>query len=86
MKQRSAQVNHQSRQNVHYRTHTRNCPKRPPPSIPLAVISQYLAGSFLHLLQWWLGAEMPYTPQQMESIFQQLAMPGIWAVIEQKSE
>jgi AcrR family transcriptional regulator len=28
MKQRSAQVNHQTSQNVHYRTPTRNCPKR----------------------------------------------------------
>ncbi len=60
--------------------------KKRPPSIPLAVISQYLAGSFLHLLKWWLRAEMPYTPEQMESIFQQLALPGVWATVEEKSE
>jgi AcrR family transcriptional regulator len=60
--------------------------KKRPPSIPVAVISQYLAGSFLHLLKWWLRAEMPYTPEHMENIFQQLALPGVWATIEEKSE
>ena len=65
---------------------TTSTKRPPPPSIPLAVISQYLAGSFLHLLKWWLRAEMPYTPEQMESIFQQLAMPGVWAAIEEKSQ
>lgn len=57
-----------------------------PPSIPPAVIAQYLAGSFLSLLKWWLKAEMPYTPEQMERIFQQLALPGVWTSIEGKSE
>jgi AcrR family transcriptional regulator len=53
-----------------------------PPSVPWAVIAQYLAGSFLHLVKWWLRAEMPYEPEQMERIFQQLALPGVWATIE----
>jgi AcrR family transcriptional regulator len=58
--------------------------EKPSPSLPLAVVSQYLAGSFLSFLKWWLRAEMPYTPEQMERIFQQLALPGVWAVIEGK--
>jgi AcrR family transcriptional regulator len=53
-----------------------------PPSVPWDVTSQYLAGSFLHLVKWWLRAEMPYAPEQMERIFQQLALPGVWATIE----
>ncbi len=64
---------------------TASAEKRPP-SVPLDVVSQYLAGSFLSLLKWWLKSEMPYTPEQMESIFQQLALPGVWATIEGKSE
>jgi hypothetical protein len=55
-----------------------------PPSIPLAVISQYLAGSFLSLLKWWLKAEMPYAPEQMERIFQQLALPGVQTITKGK--
>lgn len=46
---------------------------------PLPVVAQYLAGAFLNLFRWWMEAEMPYTPEQMDSIFQRLAMPGVWA-------
>jgi AcrR family transcriptional regulator len=52
-----------------------------PPSIPLRVIAQYLAGAFLNLLKWWLDAEMPYTPEEMDRIFQQLALPGVQATV-----
>jgi AcrR family transcriptional regulator len=57
--------------------------KRSPP-IPLPVVSQYLAGAFLTLLKWWVEASMPYPPEQMESIFQQLALPGVWAMLKEK--
>ncbi len=56
--------------------------KRSPP-IPLPVVSEYLAGAFLTLLKWWLAADMPYPPEQMESIFQQLALPGVWAMLKE---
>src|SRR5260370_42655838 len=55
------------------------------PSVPLTVMSQYLAGAFLNLLKWWLEAEMPYSPAQMDEMFQQLALPGVWAALEGKS-
>ena len=54
------------------------------PSVPLPVLSQYLAGAFLNLLKWWLEAEMPYSPAQMDDMFQQLALPGVWAVAQGK--
>ncbi len=54
------------------------------PSIPLPVVSQYLAGAFLTLLKWWVVADMPYPPEQMENIFQQLALPGVWAMLKEK--
>ena len=54
------------------------------PRIPLAVVAQYLAGAFLNLLKWWLEAEMPYTAEQMDDMFQQLALPGLWATVEGK--
>lgn len=52
------------------------------PSIPLAVVAEYLAGAFGNLLKWWLKADMPYSPEEMESIFQQLALPGVRSVME----
>jgi AcrR family transcriptional regulator len=60
---------------------TSACAGKHSPSIPLAVVAQYLAGAFLNLFKWWLEAEMPYAPEQMDSIFQQLALPGVWATI-----
>ena len=60
------------------------CAERRSPPIPLQVVSQYLAGALLTLLKWWIGASMPYPPEQMESIFQQLALPGVWAMLKEK--
>lgn len=56
------------------------------PSTPLAVVSQYLAGALLNLLNWWLEAGMPYTPEEMDRIFRGLALPGVWAILGKKSE
>jgi hypothetical protein len=50
------------------------------------VVSAYLAGAFLNLLKWWLKAGMPYAPEEMDRIFRQLALPGVWATLERKSE
>ncbi|GCE07490.1 TetR/AcrR family transcriptional regulator [Dictyobacter aurantiacus] len=60
------------------------CAERRSPPIPLPVVSQYLAGTFLTLLKWWVAADMPYPPEQMENIFQQLALPGVWAMLKEK--
>jgi AcrR family transcriptional regulator len=52
--------------------------------VPLSVASQYLAGAFLSFLKWWLEAETPYPPEQMDGMFQYLALPGVWATIGEK--
>ncbi|HLW00594.1 MAG TPA: TetR/AcrR family transcriptional regulator [Ktedonobacterales bacterium] len=60
------------------------CAEKRTPPIPLAVVAQYLADTLLTLLRWWLAADMLYPPEQMEGIFQQLAMPGVWVIITGK--
>ena len=45
--------------------------------IPSAVVTQYLSGAFLNLLKWWIKAEIPYSAEQIDEIFWQLALPGI---------
>ncbi len=57
------------------------CAENCSPPVPLPLVAQYLAGAFLTLLHWWVAADMPYQPEQMEGIFQQLAMPGVWAML-----
>ena len=59
------------------------CAEKRAPPIPLPVVSHYLAGTFLTLLKWWVAADMPYPPEQMETIFQQLALPGVWALLQE---
>jgi AcrR family transcriptional regulator len=55
-------------------------------SVPPPVVAHYLAATFLTLLKWWLIADMPYSPEQMDAFFQQLALPSRWATGENKSE
>jgi AcrR family transcriptional regulator len=50
-------------------------------AVPISVTARYLAGALLNVLKWWLDAEMPYTPEEMDTMFQQLALPGVWAVV-----
>ncbi|HEX9923859.1 MAG TPA: TetR/AcrR family transcriptional regulator [Anaerolineae bacterium] len=52
------------------------------PSVPPPVMATYLAGALLTLLTWWLDHNMPYPPEQMDEMFQVLAMPGVWAALE----
>ncbi|GHP01179.1 TetR family transcriptional regulator [Reticulibacter mediterranei] len=47
------------------------------PELPVEVVAHYLTGALLGLLRWWLKAEMPYSPQQMDALFRQLARDGL---------
>lgn len=54
--------------------------------VPPPIVAHYLAGTFLTLLKWWLSADMPYSAEEMDEFFQQLALPGRWATGENQSE
>jgi hypothetical protein len=56
---------------------TRLCQGKPEPSIPLDILSYSLAGTLLILLKWWLDHKMPYPPEHMDEIFQQLIMLNV---------
>ena len=45
--------------------------------VPLPVMANFLAGSFLSLVNWWLDNKMSYSPEQMDEMFRKLALPGI---------
>lgn len=44
---------------------------------PFALVADYMAGAIFHLLKWWLDHEMPYTPAELDVLFQQLVLPGV---------
>jgi AcrR family transcriptional regulator len=51
------------------------------PAVPLAIVATYVTGTWVTLLKWWLDNKMPYAPERMEEIFQQLIMPGVVAAL-----
>jgi AcrR family transcriptional regulator len=50
-------------------------------TVPPEIVADYLAGALLTLVHWWLDNGLPYSPEQMEAFFHQLALPGVRAVL-----
>ena len=50
-------------------------------SVPLPVLTDSLTGALITLIKWWLDHDMPYPPERMDEIFQQLSMPGVYGVL-----
>ncbi|MEP7136786.1 MAG: TetR/AcrR family transcriptional regulator [Chloroflexota bacterium] len=46
-------------------------------NVPIPILANYMAGSFLTLLKWWLDNKMIYSPEQMNEMFKELTLPGI---------
>jgi len=44
---------------------------------PVPILANFLAGSLLSLLKWWLDNKMMYSPEQMDEMFRKLALPGV---------
>jgi AcrR family transcriptional regulator len=45
--------------------------------IPLPILANFIAGSFLILLKWWLENKMNDSPEEMDKIFKRLIRSGI---------
>lgn len=54
-----------------------------PPAVPLPLLTAYLAGGLMALAEWWLAQGMPYSPEEIEQIFQKLALPGLKQMVEE---
>jgi AcrR family transcriptional regulator len=46
---------------------------------PPPILANFLVGSFLTLLQWWLESKRIQSPEQMDAIFKKLTLTGIEA-------
>ena len=55
---------------------------KPAPSVPIPVLSNYLASELFSLLKWWLDHNMPYPPERMDEIFHALVTPTFRTVLE----
>lgn len=56
-------------------------PDGQPLPIPLPVITNFVAGGLLSMLLWWLNNETSYSPEEMNEMFCNLAMPGIFMAL-----
>jgi len=41
-----------------------------------------MAATIVTILKWWLDNEMPYSPERMDELYQQLLRPGIQATLQ----
>jgi AcrR family transcriptional regulator len=48
-------------------------------TVPMPILANFIAGSFLTLLQWWLENKMNYSPDEMDKIFKTLTIPAVEA-------
>ena len=48
---------------------------------PLELVADYMAGTIITMLKWWLGNDMPYTPEQLGALFYELVLPGVQATL-----
>jgi len=51
------------------------------PSVPLDIVTHYIASSLMALITLWLDRDLPYTAEQMDAMFRQLTMPGVMAAL-----
>jgi AcrR family transcriptional regulator len=56
-------------------------PDRQPLPIPVPIISNFVTGGLLSILLWWLNNETSYSPEEMNEMFCNLAMPGIFSAL-----
>jgi AcrR family transcriptional regulator len=51
--------------------------KRGAPRVPVPVVAQMVTGAATALVNWWLKNKMPYSPEEMQAMFDRVMMPGI---------
>lgn len=68
------------------KTLTLSLADKPQLSVPIPVVSMYLAGGIIDLLRWWVDHNMPYPPERMDDIFHKLVMPGFRSVLGNEAD
>jgi AcrR family transcriptional regulator len=55
-------------------------------AIPMPVITSFVTGAMLSVLNWWLDAGRPFPPEEIDAMFQQLAMGGVQSLLPASPE
>jgi hypothetical protein len=54
-------------------------------SVPLEVCALYMTHGLMSLVKWWVDHKMTRTPEEMNAMFQQMAMPGLQKILGRTS-
>lgn len=52
------------------------------PKVPIPLLAQYLTGGLMSLIKWWIENDISYSAEEMDNLFQKIAMPGIRNIFE----
>ena len=50
--------------------------------IPPEILAQYISGSFISLLTWWLENDSTYSAEQMNEYYRKLVQPGVDVILQ----
>lgn len=53
-------------------------------SMPVSALAEFLTGGLMALTRWWVDNDMPYSPQEMDELVQQMVVPGVRNMLDQK--
>jgi AcrR family transcriptional regulator len=51
--------------------------KRGASRVPIPVAARMVTGAATSLIDWWIKQKMPYSPEEMQEMFNRVMMPGI---------
>ena len=51
------------------------------PPMPMPILANFISGGLWSLIHWWHEQGLPYTPEEMDAFFQQIAMPGTLSLL-----
>jgi AcrR family transcriptional regulator len=45
--------------------------------VPVPILANFITGSFLNLLKWWLENKRVYSPEQLDEYYKKVTLPGV---------
>ena len=63
-------------------THLKQTLSKRKKGIPPEILAQYISGSFISLLTWWLENDSTYSAEQMNEYYRKLVQPGVDVILQ----
>ena len=54
--------------------------------VPMHILTHFISGGLWSLINWWHENDFPYTPEEMDTFFQQIAMPGTLKLLGREAD